>query len=217
MFDWVLRMPVILIFDFLICWKVSFIKTEAVAWSSSIKNMFSKTSQNSQENICARVSFLIKLQAWCLVWLWFDLALTQAWLWYWCFPVNFEKFLGTPCFIEHLLWLLSKKILCSTDCRGTLKTMSDIFNWAAKTLNSFQPLTIFTKVLLLKCLIWFRMRLWIDLLYHCFPLCSCSYIFVIFFNKSSDNNQMTVKPSQGFVGPHDFFSSYKSFFEHPSP
>ena len=28
------------------------------------KNMFLKVSQNSQENTCARVSFLIKLQAW---------------------------------------------------------------------------------------------------------------------------------------------------------
>ena len=27
-------------------------------------------------------------------------------LWYRCFPVNFAKFLRTPFFIEHLLWLL---------------------------------------------------------------------------------------------------------------
>ena len=29
----------------------------------SVKNVFLKVSQNSQENTCARVSFLIKLQA----------------------------------------------------------------------------------------------------------------------------------------------------------
>ena len=34
--------------------------TEAVALSSSFKKVFLETSQNSQENTCARVSFLIK-------------------------------------------------------------------------------------------------------------------------------------------------------------
>ena len=29
-------------------------------------------------------------------------------LWHSCFPVDFEKFLGIPFFIEHLLWLLLK-------------------------------------------------------------------------------------------------------------
>ena len=37
--------------------------TEAVAQRCSVKNVFSGISQNSQENTCARVSFLIKLQA----------------------------------------------------------------------------------------------------------------------------------------------------------
>ena len=41
------------------------------------KKMFLKILQNSQENTCARVSFLIKLQ------------------WHRCFPVNFAKFLRT--------------------------------------------------------------------------------------------------------------------------
>ena len=36
---------------------------EAVVRKCSVKKMFSEISQNSQENICARVSFLIKLQA----------------------------------------------------------------------------------------------------------------------------------------------------------
>ena len=37
--------------------------TEAVAQRWSVKKLFLKISQNSQENTCARVSFLIKLQA----------------------------------------------------------------------------------------------------------------------------------------------------------
>ena len=40
------------------------IKREAVAKRCSVKKVFLKISQNSQENTCARVSFLIKLQAW---------------------------------------------------------------------------------------------------------------------------------------------------------
>ena len=36
---------------------------EAVARTCSIKKVFLEISQNSQENTCARVSFLIKLQA----------------------------------------------------------------------------------------------------------------------------------------------------------
>ena len=55
-------------------------------------------SQNSQENACTRVSFLIKLQA--------SPTLLKKSLWYRCFPVNFAKFLRTPFLTEHLQWLL---------------------------------------------------------------------------------------------------------------
>ena len=58
---------------------------EAVARCSA-KMVFLEISQNSQENSCARVSFLIKLQAK-------------------CFPVNFVKFLRAPFLKEHLRWL----------------------------------------------------------------------------------------------------------------
>ena len=37
--------------------------TEAVARKCSVKKVFLENSQNSQENACAKVSFLIKLQA----------------------------------------------------------------------------------------------------------------------------------------------------------
>ena len=50
-------------------------------------------------NTCARVSFLIKLQA--------PLAtLLKKILWHRCFPVNFGKFLRTSFFTEHLQRLL---------------------------------------------------------------------------------------------------------------
>ena len=37
--------------------------SEAVALICSVKEVFLQTSQNSQENTCAKVSFLIKLRA----------------------------------------------------------------------------------------------------------------------------------------------------------
>ena len=46
----------------------------------SIKKVFLKISRKSQEKTCARVSFLIKLQA----------------VWHSFFPMNFLKLLGTP-------------------------------------------------------------------------------------------------------------------------
>ena len=55
-----------------------------------------KNFANLQENTCARVSFLIKLQ-----------ALLKKRPWHSYFPMNFKKFLITPPFsIEHLRWLL---------------------------------------------------------------------------------------------------------------
>ena len=56
--------------------------------------MFLEILQNSQENICARISFLIRLQA------------EAKRLWHRCFPVNLAKFLRTPFLTEYLGWLL---------------------------------------------------------------------------------------------------------------
>ena len=71
-------------------WKRHFLcsecfKTRSSHWRYSIKKVFLKTSQISQENTCTRVSFLIKLQA-------------DTWLWHGCFSVNFAKFEKTPFF-----------------------------------------------------------------------------------------------------------------------
>ena len=43
--------------------RVQSLYREAVAQRCSVKKVFLEISQNSQENNCARVSFLIKLQA----------------------------------------------------------------------------------------------------------------------------------------------------------
>ena len=43
-----------------------FVFIEAVAQRCSIKKVLLEIPQNSEENTCTRVSFLIKLQAWCL-------------------------------------------------------------------------------------------------------------------------------------------------------
>ena len=65
--------------------------TEAVARRCSVKKVLLKISQNSQENTCARVCFLVKLQ---------NENLTQV------FFVNFAKFSRTAFFTKHLWWLL---------------------------------------------------------------------------------------------------------------
>ena len=71
--------------------------TEEVAWRCSIKNVFLELSQNSQENTCARVSLLIKLQAEAKA-----CNFIKKGMWYRYLPVNFVKFLGTLFLTEHL-------------------------------------------------------------------------------------------------------------------
>ena len=61
-------------------------------------------SENSQENTCVKVSFLIKLKTWGLS----PASLLKKGLWHRCFPASFVKFLRTLVLIEHLLWLLQK-------------------------------------------------------------------------------------------------------------
>ena len=49
--------------EFIVTHQTFSLMTESVAWKSSVKRVFLKISQNSQESTCARVLFLIKLQA----------------------------------------------------------------------------------------------------------------------------------------------------------
>ena len=58
--------------------------SQAVVQRCSVKKVFLKISQSSQENTCARVFFLIK----------FFLKKRYS-LWHRCFPVSFLKFLTT--------------------------------------------------------------------------------------------------------------------------
>ena len=67
---------------------------EAVIQRCSVKKVLSEISENSQENTCARASFLVKLQAWGLR----PATLLKKRLLHRCFPVNFVKFLITPFF-----------------------------------------------------------------------------------------------------------------------
>ena len=71
--------------------------------------MLLEISQNSQKNICARVSFLIKL---------------KKKLWHRCFPVNFATFLRTPflqntsgrllleVFLYYTIYIICIDIIC---------------------------------------------------------------------------------------------------------
>ena len=67
--------------------------------------MFLEILQNSQENTCARVSFLIKLQA-------RPATLLKKRLWHRCFPVNFAKFLRKPFLQNTSERLLLDELLC---------------------------------------------------------------------------------------------------------
>ena len=71
--------------------------TETDTQRCSVKKVFLKISQNSQENSCARASFLIKLQACNFV---KKEILPQV------FSCKFCEILGTPFFIGHLWGLL---------------------------------------------------------------------------------------------------------------
>ena len=68
---------------------------KAVAQRCSAKKVFSKISQNSQENTRVRASFFLR-----------PAALLKKRLWHRCFPRDFTKFLRTPSPTEHLRWLL---------------------------------------------------------------------------------------------------------------
>ena len=65
-----------------------------------MKKVFLEISQNSEENTCARVSFLNKVAGSG------PATLLKKRIWCRCFPLNFAKFLKTSFLTEHLWWLL---------------------------------------------------------------------------------------------------------------
>ena len=78
---------------------------EAVVQRCSVKKRFLEISQNSQENTCTRISFIMKLQAWAC-------HVIKKGLWHKCFSVNFANFLRTPFVSEQLRWLLLFTSFC---------------------------------------------------------------------------------------------------------
>ena len=77
-------------------------ETRDLSWQPPEVSCKKTCSQNSQENTCIKVSFLIKLQA-CGLW---PATLLKKRLWYRCFPVNFTEFLRIP-FLQNISgWLL---------------------------------------------------------------------------------------------------------------
>ena len=96
-------------------------KHSSLVWRCSIEKVFLEILQNSQENTCAGVSFLIKLQA-------RPATLLKKKLWHRCFPVNFAKFLRKSFFTEHLRWLLLQVYLpsLSYQCHETVQRESPV-------------------------------------------------------------------------------------------
>ena len=73
--------------------------SEAVARRCSVKKVFLKNSQNSQENMCQSL-FFNKVAGLRLT------TLLKKRLWHRCFPVNFAKLLRISFFVEHHWWPL---------------------------------------------------------------------------------------------------------------
>ena len=97
--------------SFKVTWKFTN-SPEVAAQRCFVKKVFLKTWQDSQENTCARVSFLIKLQVWGQSLFLNKVAglrpatLLKRRLWRWCFSVNFSKLLRTLFLKVHRRWLL---------------------------------------------------------------------------------------------------------------
>ena len=79
---------------------------EVVIRKCSVKKVFLETSQNSQKNNCAIVSFFNKVASGFA-------TLLKTSLWHRCFPLNLVKFLKAPFYIEHLWWLLLSIVVTS--------------------------------------------------------------------------------------------------------
>ena len=89
--------------------------------------MLHKLKLRLHDNACARVSFLIKLQALSL-----QLVKLET---HRCFPVNFAKFLRTPFLTEYLRWLLLAILL------------NHVFSWKILIAGLFLVIFTMTNVL----------------------------------------------------------------------
>ena len=106
--------------------------------------MLLKIYENSQENTCTRVSFLIKLQR--------PATLSKKRLWHRCFPVNFGKFLRTS-----NLQNTSRRLLLAF--WNPVKVLRWTFSLKQGTAES----CYFCKKSYLRCFTGFSIRLWVAL------------------------------------------------------
>ena len=102
------------------------VQLEAAIQRCSVEEVFLEILQNSQENTCARVSFLIKLGK-------------KKRLWHRYFHVSFAKFLRAAFLIEHVWWLLLFSIAssCLIKIKVSPITPNLTFNVCMKTVNEF--------------------------------------------------------------------------------
>ena len=109
---------------------ISKVAARGVLW----KKVFLEISQNSQENTCARVSFLIKLHT-------PPATLLKKRLWPRCFPVNFAKFLGTPFHRtppDDCLWHIKvQKLISILGYEKSIKKKKQKKNFTTKSFNTF--------------------------------------------------------------------------------
>ena len=102
--------------------------TESVSWKCSLKKVFLKIPQNSQENkhLCQSLCFSkgAGLR---------PATLLKKSLWHTCFPVNLVKFLRSPFFIEHPWWLLLNLKL--QNCNSVF--LSNLFHFSLLSLKNF--------------------------------------------------------------------------------
>ena len=85
-----------------IFWNIVFASAEEVIRKFSVIKMFYEILTNSQENTCAGVSFLIKLQLQLQIAGFQPAMLSKKRLLHGLFPANFAKSLRTPFFTENL-------------------------------------------------------------------------------------------------------------------
>ena len=75
-------------------------------WNCSVrKGVLKNFTKFTRKHLCQSLSFNKVAGLRCA-------ALLKKRVWHKCFPVNFVKFLRTPCFAEHLLWLLLAICIC---------------------------------------------------------------------------------------------------------
>ena len=99
----------------------------------SVKKAILEILENSQENTCARVSFLIKLQANIIR----PASLLKKSIWHRCFSVNFPKFLRTPFLREQLWW----RLLYHLELNNSNRTLLLYWTYVVLTAGSYHHVT----------------------------------------------------------------------------